>query len=150
MTDRVEKWKADYAAGLSTHKIAVKHGVGQTTVWNTLRAAGVSTARPQAEDYLDVPAVIAAYRVSPSMRIVAEQFGTTIDIVRRILQVADVARTKPPAFPTMLKTLYGLEIGKLSVLVEALPDEDRTALVREAVARGKTIAEVLVEDWEAE
>ena len=38
MSDRVEKWAADYAAGLSTHKIAVKYGISQTTVWQTLRS----------------------------------------------------------------------------------------------------------------
>ena len=150
MADRVEKWKADHASGLSTYKIATKHGVGQTTVWRTLRSAGVSTARARAEDHLDVPAVLAAYRERPAMRIVAEQFGTTINVVRRILMEADVPRTMPPSFRRILKTRYGVEIGKLSVLLEALPEEDRTSLVLEAAARGKSVAEVLVEDWEAQ
>jgi len=150
MADRLEKWKADYAAGLSTHQIAVKYGVGQTTVWKNLQAAGVPMARSRAEDYLDVPAVIAAYQELSSTPNVAAHFGTTFEIVRRILIEADVPRTKPPTFRTLLKTRYQVKIGSLMSLVEALPEEDRTALVLEAAARGKSVAEVLVEDWEAQ
>jgi len=151
MTDRLEKWIADHAAGLSTHQIAVKYGVGQTTVWSTLRDAGFQmapvSARERAREFDE--SILEDYKEGHLVRDIAARYNTTLYAISQIRAEYGLPPRRDRPYEEPMR-ISGVSLGAIGPLLKALPKEDFDLLLAAAAARRKTVAQVLIEDWEAE
>jgi hypothetical protein len=150
MSDRVEKWKAEHAAGMSTHQIAEADGVHQSTVWTALRRAGFDMSRVSAREHARKfdKSILADYKKGLRLGAIAATYDTTRDVVYKILAEHD----SPPRRRSNANKIRmaAVPIGSISALLRDLPEEDLDPLLAAAADRRKSVAEVLVEDWEAQ
>lgn len=146
-----DEWVKDYQSGLSTHAVATKHGVSQRCVWGYLVAQGVTRPRGQIMARLraDADSIVKAYRKGETLKGLAYRYGCSACSIRRILVENDAAGRPDVTIKHRLRS-EDVKIGELSPSLQQMPDEDLTALLDEARARRKTIAQILVEDWEPE
>jgi hypothetical protein len=146
-----DEWVKDYQSGLSTHAVAAKHGVSQRYVWDYLVARGVTRPRGQIMARLraNADSIVRVYRKGETLKGLAYRYGCSVGAIRKILVENDAAGRPSVTFRHRLRT-EDVKIGTLSPSLQQMPDEDLTALFGEARARGKTIAQVLVEDWAPE
>ena len=151
MTDRVEKWKAEHAAGWSTHNIAAAAGVHQSTVWTALQRAGFDMSRVSVRESVRQfdEKIIEDYVNEIPLCLIAQQYDITLRVIAHIVAEYDLPPRRVRTRDNHMR-MAGVSLGSIGPLLKALPEEDFHLLLEAAAARGKTIAEVLIEDWEAE
>ena len=145
------EWVKDYQSGLSTHAVADKHSADQGAVWRYLTQAGVVRHKGRHVELLRErkDEVIESYFQHRSMKAVAVQFDVSATSVRNMLIEWGIPRRQTRKGSERLKAI-DVSVGYIGPALADLPDDILNALVSEARARGKSIAQVLVDDWEPE
>ena len=146
-----DEWVKDYQSGMSTHAVADKHSADQGAVWRHLTQAGVIRTKGLHVELLRErkDEVIESYLQYRSMKAVAVQFDVSATSVRNMLIEWGIPRRQTRKGSERLKAI-DVSVGYIGPALADLPDEILTALVSEARARGKSIAQVLEDDWEPE
>lgn len=143
-----DEWVKDYQSGMSSRAVAKKYGADQAVVWRHLSLAGVMRSRGPHVKKLRAAKeeVIAAYQEHNAMSAVARLFEVPEASVRKVLIEWGIPRCAARSGRARIRATE-VKIGRLGAALDSLPEDVLDSLVEEARQRGKSISQVLVDDW---